>query len=286
MTGISTSKLWQRHDAMIRCLVLICMMLLHCACMNQNNGDGPVLKAKASEVFKDPAVARLAEAAARGDRQTVLELVQQGVDVNTRGDLGIPVLEWAFLSQNTDGMLALLEAGADPALMNDKGYTVMHYAAGIENPKSLQVLLDAGVSPDLRNAKGRTPIFEAIWHDREPQFRALIAAGADLDAQELIVNELGHPTGNRPLHRAAKLNDVKRVLVLLEAGANPRAVDGFDETFQYHMNVLKESIATDEFIEYKRKIEAWLVEHGVELELEREHASTADVAQADNQALP
>jgi len=87
---------------------------------------------------------------------------------------------------------------------------------------------------------------------------------------------MGQPTGNRPLHRAARRNDLKRVWALLEAGADPRAVDGFDETFQYHMNVLDESIATDEFIEYKRKIEAWLVEHRVELE--REHASVADDA--------
>jgi len=267
---------------MIRCWVLICMMLMFCACMNQNNGDGTVLKAKASEVFKDPAVVRLAEAATRGDRQTVLELVQQGVDANTRGDLGISVLEWAFLSQNTDGMLALLEAGADPALMNDKGYTVMHYAAGIENPKSLQALLDAGVSPDLRNARGRTPIFEAIWHDREPQFRALIAAGADLNVQEQL-DEFGHPSADAPLHYAAILGG-KRILALLEAGADPQAVNELGSTFQDYLNVRDESIATDEFIENKRKIEAWLVEHGIELE--RDHASLADSTQAGSQAQP
>jgi len=252
-------------------LIIICMMSMLSACMNAdtNNGNNPLLKGKESEVFQDPAVVQLAEAAAKGDRQAIHDLVQQGVDVNTRGTSDFSILDWAFFNKSIDGMLALLEAGANPALTDRYGHTVMHLAAGIEDPILLQALLDAGVSPDLRDSKGRTPIFDAIWHDREPQFRALIAAGADLNAQDLIINKLGEPTGDRPLHHAAILNDVKRVLVLLEAGADPRAVDGYGSTFQYFLNVLDESIATDEFIQNKRKIEQWLLEHGIALERER-----------------
>jgi len=150
MIGIDTGKVWQGCNAVIRyrefCqlgVMVICMML--CACMNQNNGDGTVLKSTASEVFKNQgaAVVRLAEAAAKGDRLAIQSLVQQGVDVNAQGESNFSVLEWALLNKNVDGVLALLEAGADPTLTDDWGYTAMHFAAGIEDPKPLQALLDA-----------------------------------------------------------------------------------------------------------------------------------------------
>jgi len=263
-------------------LIAICMMTILSACMNANNGDKPVLKSTASEVFKDkgPAVIQLAEAAAKGDRQAIRDLVRQGADVNAQGESNFSILQWALLNKSIDGMLALLEAGANPALTNEWGSTVMHYAAGMEDPKPLQALLDAGVSPNLLHSRnGQTPIFEAIMLDREPQFQALLAAGADMNAQALIGEGLMQ-TGDRPLHHAASVN-TRFILPLLEAGADPRALDGRGRTFQPMLNLLKESIATDEFIQNKRKIEAWLVEHGVELERERA-ASAADRMEADN----
>jgi len=261
-------------------LVAICMMTMLSACMNSNNGDKPVLKSTASGVFKDKgsAVIWLAEAAAKGDRQAVRDLVRQGADVNAQGESNFSVLQWALLNKNIDGMLALLEAGADPALTDEWGGTVMHYAAGMEDPKPLQALLNAGISPDLRDSlNGQTPIFEAIMLDREPQFQALLAAGADMNAQAMVGEGL-MKTGDRPLHHAASVN-TRFILPLLEAGADPRALDGRGRTFQPMLNMLKESIATDEFIQNKRKIEAWLVEHGVELE--REYVGTADNQAAD-----
>jgi len=269
-----TSHAGVRRRAFYRLsLLLICMMAMLSACMNhesnaKTNGGQNMLEVTASEVYKDPAVVQLAEAAARGDRQAIHDLVRQGVDVNTRGDLDTSVLQWAFWNKNIDGMLALLEVGADPALTDNKGHTVMHYGAGIDDPELLQALLDAGASPEVRDSRGRTPIFDAILHDREPQLRALLAAGADLNAQEMIGEGLME-TGDRPLHHAASVN-VKFILTLLEAGADPRAVDGLGSTFQSVLNMRNESVATEAFVERKREIEAWLVEHGVDLERKRD----------------
>jgi len=264
-------------------VVVICMIAMLAACMehepNIKTGNEIVLKSTAKEVFKDkgPAVVRLAEAAAKGDQRTVHDLVQQGVDVNAQGESGFSILQWALLNKNIDGMLALLEAGADPALTDEWGSTVMHYAAGMEDPTPLHALLDAGVNPDLRDSlNGQTPIFEAIINDREPQFSALLAIGTDLNAQTMIGE--GLKTGARPLHRAATTNP-RLILPLLEAGADPQAVDGLNATFQSYLNLRNTSVATDEFIENKRKIEAWLTEHGVALE--RDRTNTADKADAD-----
>jgi len=272
MRDILTSKIWRRR---VRCRIAVmalCMMAMLSACMNhesnaKTNGGKSMLEVTASEVYQDPAVVQLAEAAARGDRQAVAKLVQQGVDVNAQGDLDTSVLQWAFWNKSIDGMQALLEAGADPALMDNKGHTVMHYGASIDDPSLLQALLDAGASPEVRDSRGQTPIFDAILHDRALQFRALLAAGADLNAQGTIGEGLVE-TGDRPLHHAASVN-VDFVLTLLEAGADPRAVDGLGSTFQTVLNMRNEAVASDEFIELKQKIETWLVEHGVELERKR-----------------
>jgi len=255
---------------------LVIVSLILSACFN--HGDKPILDVTASEVFADPAVVKLAQAAARGDRQAVLDLAQQGADVNARGDRDASVLLWAFLSQNLDGVKALLEAGADPALTLQHGETVLHYAAGGTDPAYLQALLDAGANPDIRNPlTGRTPIFDAIWYGREPQLRALIAAGADVNVQEFISNEPtqtlywagGTLSGKSPLHLAASINK-DFMLLLLEAGADPLAKNAWGKTFQSSLNRLDESIIREDALARKRKVEAWLVEHGYELERERD----------------
>ncbi|KXU39434.1 hypothetical protein AXE65_08440 [Ventosimonas gracilis] len=241
-------------------VIAIGMMVTLSACAR--NGDGTMAKkVTAIEVYGDPAVAQLADAAAKGNKRVIQALVRQGVDVNARGDQNTSLLEWAFLHRSIDGMLALLEAGADPAMADDDGETIMHFAAWAEDPKAMEALLAAAVSPDLRNPKnGQTPLFTAIMADREPQFRALIAAGADVNAEDL--------EGERPIHQAAMINNLERVLVLLEAGADPRAVTGRGTTIQTYMNRMQDSARSQRGRERKARVEAWLVEQGVELERE------------------
>jgi len=242
-------------------VIVIGMMATLSACAK--NGDGSMAKrVTAIEVYGDTAVARLADAAAKGNRRVIQELVQQGVDANALGDKSTNLLEWAFLHRSIDGMLALLEAGADPAIPDDDGETVMHFAAWAEDPKPMEALLAAGVSPELRNPKnGQTPLFTAIMADREPQFRALIAAGADVNAEDL--------EGSRPIHKAGAVNDFQRVLALLEAGADPHAANEYGATLQYHMNVLPDRRLTERAREGKARVMDWLVAHGIELERER-----------------
>jgi len=250
----------------------------------------------ASEVFQDPTVVKLADAAAKGDKQTIAELACQGADVNTVGMLGeqkVSLLLWAFDKRNIDGMLALLKAGADPTVTDEEGKTVLHHAAEIEEPEPLQALLDAGVNPDLRNPKnGETPLFRAIWENREPQFRALLAADADVNACEWEA-EVGEDNvscfkGNTLLHCAATFGREKFILALLHAGANPRAVNALGKTFQYQWIWWKEShyrqspwwvrsfhLFTDETTQNIRKIEFWLKAHNVKIEHKRDGDNAA-----------
>ena len=179
----------------------------------------------AADVFADTSLAQLADAAVGGDRETITRAAGQCTDLNARGDRGVTVLHWAFLHRAEAGMQELVRLGVDPSTGDDVGNTVMHYAAACDVPALLDALLAAGVSPEVRHARTHeTPLFTAIMHDREPQFQALLAAGADVNAAD--ANE------NRPIHVAAKVNDVVRVERLLEAGADPLVRNYQGVTFQ------------------------------------------------------
>ena len=213
----------------------------------------------AQEVFADERAAVLADAAAAGDKQAVAALARAGCNVNARGDRGVNLVQWAFLHQNIQGMTALLSVGADPAGADDHGNTVVHYAAAAENPEPMAALLAAGVWPDLRNpATGETPLFSPILDHRAPRFRALRAGRAGLDAVDAA--------GNRPIHQAAKVNDPVRVLVLLEAGADPLAINGQGVTFQRYLNAMEDQLRTVPVREAKAAVDAWLRVHGIAIE--------------------
>ncbi|RKN84410.1 ankyrin repeat domain-containing protein [Paenibacillus ginsengarvi] len=213
----------------------------------------------AGDVYRDPLVAKLAEAAAAGDRAGINTLVRLGADVNARGDGGVSLLHWALLHRNTNGLIAILSAGANPALVDDRGRTIMHDAAEHEDPDPLIALLIAGVNPDLRHGStGQTPLFTAIMYGNERQFRALLSAGADVNAVDM--------NGNRPLHHAAKVNDAARALVLLELGADPRALNGQGVTFQRYMNMMDDKLRTQAAREAKMRLDMWLYHHGIPLE--------------------
>lgn len=105
----------------------------------------------------------------------------------------------------------LLDAGAEVDQPNEEGRTALHLAAMNDaSEESLTLLLERGASVDARDAEGRTPIDVAADDAREFLLSRTSKPVADIDAD---------------LIDAAARGDLAKVKALVDAGANPCAVD-------------------------------------------------------------
>ena len=228
-------------------IALLAMAVAAPACTSRPRVD-------VTQVFRDPAIAALAVAAARGDSAEIHRLVREGADPNARGDKGVTLPQWALLNRSVPGMAALVQAGSDPALADSAGETVVHYAAKTNDPRYLAALLRACADPNTPHGVTRAPpLMAALMGNREAQFHALIAAGADPNRADRM--------GDRPIHLAAQINATRRILDLLEAGADPGAVNGRGNTFQRYLDITPREILSDEALRGRDEIAAWIRAH-------------------------
>jgi ankyrin repeat protein len=170
----------------------------------------------AADVFENPALRQLAQAACRGDASAVGSAVRAGTNPNGVGLDGTTTLVWAVSCDSTAGVQALLAAGANPDLpIGNRFSSVVYVAANRDDPGPLKALLEAGADANVYDLKSeRTGIGEALLRG--------IHKG-DWRHWELLLNQVDI---NRPYNKfgktiaiyAANFNQFERVVQLLERG--------------------------------------------------------------------
>jgi len=147
----------------------------------------------AKDVFSDPALMSLADAACRGDSEEVSTLAKQGADPNGLGFQGVTPLYWAITCENVAGMRALLKAGADPNLLFGGRFSATYQASTYRNPELLRLLLEFGGDPDsFSRQTDDTALMKALsigiqkgdWRNWE----LLIRSGADINKSNEVYN--------------------------------------------------------------------------------------------------
>ncbi len=180
-----------------------------------------------------------------------LPTTQEGLDA---------ALPKAVLRENMAEVEALLAAGADPHWIDPSGKTAVHRAAFADNLKLLEIMLAHGADPNVRDLTNSTPLDDALLARSHPleKLEMLLAAGADPNA--IWAN------GDTPLLTAARTNNGRAILILLEAGASPHAQTTTGGTFQGFYFGYNTAILSERGLAARREVAEWLRQHGIPLE--------------------
>ena len=156
----------------------------------------------------------VADAAMRGDLETIRSLLREGADVNAAQGDGMTALHWSALNGDIMTMHMLLYAGATVEPTTRLGsYTPLHLAAREGRGEAVAVLLEAGSDPTALTGTGVSPLHLAAAAGQVDAVRALIEHGADVDLRDTT-------HGRTPLIFATAANRIDAMEVLLAAGAD------------------------------------------------------------------
>jgi ankyrin repeat protein len=116
----------------------------------------------------------------RDDMQTVMSLLEQGVDPNcrTKGK-GKTALMIATVGSRKKLARFLMDSGADPNLQEDDGSTALMFAAWEYKNKVAKVILDYEVDLDKQNKRGETALIRAIRRNNTEMVDMLLGKMAD-----------------------------------------------------------------------------------------------------------
>ena len=161
------------------------------------------------------AVKPVVDAAARGDTETVRQLLRDGADVNDAQGDGMTALHWAAESGDVDLAKILIYAGSNVEAGTRIGhYTPLHIASRKGRVDVVKALLAANADAHATTTNsGVMPLHLAAASGNPDAVTALLDAGADINAQE-------GAWGQTPLIFAAAGNRVDVINTLLEAGAD------------------------------------------------------------------
>ncbi len=156
----------------------------------------------------------LAEAAMRGDKQTLAALLERGgLDLDAPGRDGTPALHWLVRVSDRATAERLVRAGADVNAASRYGVTPLELAIGAGDAAMVRWLLDAGADTTLPDHAGEAPLLQAARLADPAVAAALLEHGVAVDTRDVRF-------GQTALMIAARLGSVALVKLLLDAGAD------------------------------------------------------------------
>jgi ankyrin repeat protein len=163
-------------------------------------------------------ISLLTYAAMQGKADLVRALIDAGARTEPDSDdFGTPLM-MAAAKGDLATLKELLKAGAKVDDRNKWGETALIKASTLGNAEGVRALLDGGASVKITDADGNTPLALAAGSEAPAAIvKMLIDAKADVDST--------NRDGVTPLMQAAKLGDLQKCVMLLDAGAKATLKD-------------------------------------------------------------
>jgi uncharacterized protein len=98
------------------------------------------------------------------------------------GDNGSNLIDAAFKG-DIDTVKQLLDKGVNPNSKDSDGETALHYAALKGRTEVVMLLLKKGANPNIKDKDGGTPLMSAAWGGHADVAKLLLAKGANPNAK-------------------------------------------------------------------------------------------------------
>ncbi|NXL82167.1 RN5A ribonuclease, partial [Leptocoma aspasia] len=209
------------------------------------------------------------------DKKAVLELLEQGADVNSQADSGWTPLQTAVQTGEEELVRLLLDKGASLHARKDNGGTAFTEAGIVGNVQILELLLERGADINEQDINGFTAFMEAAWYGREEALRFLYSRGAKVNSRRETSEEKAklHKGGATALMDACRERHFSAVQILVqEMRADVNIRDNRDRNALIH--ALKKGSGKKRN-ESPVPIVRFLLEHGVDVKSKDECGKTA-----------
>jgi ankyrin repeat protein len=169
----------------------------------------------------NPKATRMMELLREGDRAAFHTMLQTEPRIaKLRGPGGTTPLMSAALYGDAESVRLLLEAGADPNNPNEVGATALMWA--VDDLDKSRLLIRSGADVNSRSENGRTPLLIAATRPGSYDVVKLLLDHKANPSQ--VVNTYKGPM--TPLRLAAEAGDEALLRLLLDRGADPKAMGG------------------------------------------------------------
>ena len=124
---------------------------------------------------------------AKNKPEVVHEFLAAGMSINSRDDLGTPMLNIACRNDNFDFVQMIYDLGAElNAVSEDRGYTAVMDAVWRGNEKITKYLISKGADLNTINKEGQNNLILAVGANRESLVKLLVENGADPDVKDMM----------------------------------------------------------------------------------------------------
>lgn len=162
----------------------------------------------------------ITDAAKNGDKDTVKELLNKGVNVNEKDEYGSTALYYVASQGDKELVELLLANVADVNMVNNEGDTPLYYAVKgddtgeIDNIDVVRLLIDRGADVNAKHGS-------ILW---------IAARYGELEVIKLLLSHKADPNAALALHAAALSGNLEIIQILLANGADPTLKDNNDKT--------------------------------------------------------